>query len=119
LDTDAALASVEGSRPPSRSLTSRRRPLSEQRGHAARGYGAAEIVRKEQSASRLAGGCFVTAQKSADHRAKLWRAVPDRERGRRRQRWLLARASESQVRLQVVADQAGSKHAGDSRNRGN
>jgi hypothetical protein len=34
---------------------------------------------------------------------------PDRERGRRRRGWLLAHASESQVRLQVVADQAGSK----------
>jgi hypothetical protein len=43
---------------------------------------------------------------------------PDRERGRRRRGWLLAHASESQVRLQVVADQAGSKHPGDSRNRG-
>lgn len=31
---------------------------------------------------------------------------------------LLARASESEVRLQVVADQAGSKHTGNSRNRG-
>ena len=42
---------------------------------------------------------------------------PDRERGRRRRAWLLAHASESQVRLQVVADQAGGKHTGDSRNR--
>jgi hypothetical protein len=41
---------------------------------------------------------------------------PDRERGRRRQGSLLAHASESQVRLQVVADQVGSKHTGDSRN---
>ena len=32
--------------------------------------------------------------------------------------WLLAHASESQVRLQVGADQTGSKHTGDSRNRG-
>jgi hypothetical protein len=32
--------------------------------------------------------------------------------------WLLARARESQVRLQVSADLAGSKHTGDSRNRG-
>ena len=30
----------------------------------------------------------------------------------------LAYASESQVRLQVVADQAGGEHTGDSRNRG-
>ena len=43
---------------------------------------------------------------------------PDRERGRRRRGWLLAHASESEVRLQFVADQAGSKHIGDSRNRG-
>src|ERR1700733_13216484 len=43
---------------------------------------------------------------------------PDRERGRRRRGGLLAQASESEVRLQVVADQAGGKHTGDSRNRG-
>ena len=43
---------------------------------------------------------------------------PDRERGRRRRGWLLAHASESEVRLQFVTDQAESKHTGDSRNRG-
>jgi hypothetical protein len=43
---------------------------------------------------------------------------PHRERGRRRRGWLLAHASESGVRLPVVADQAGSKRTGDSRNRG-
>jgi hypothetical protein len=43
---------------------------------------------------------------------------PDRERGRRRRGWLLAHASESQARLQVVTDQAVSKHTSDSRNRG-
>ncbi len=35
----------------------------------------------------------------------------------RRRGWPLAHTSESQVRLQVVADQAGSKHTGDSRGR--
>ena len=37
---------------------------------------------------------------------------PDRERGRRRRRCLLAHASESQVRLQVVACHAGGKRTG-------
>jgi hypothetical protein len=46
------------------------------------------------------------------------RSLPQRTRGRRRRGWLLAHASESEVRLQFVADQAGSKHTGDSRNRG-
>jgi hypothetical protein len=45
-------------------------------------------------------------------------ARPDRERGRRWPGWLLAHASESRVRLQVAADQAGKKHTGDSGNRG-
>jgi hypothetical protein len=49
-------------------------------------------------------------------RERAHAARPDRERGRRRQGSLLAHASESQVRLQVVADQVGSKHTGDSRN---
>ena len=46
LDADAALASAVGCPPPPRSLTPPRRPLSDQRGRAARGCGAAEIVRK-------------------------------------------------------------------------
>jgi hypothetical protein len=43
---------------------------------------------------------------------------PDQQRGRRRGGWLLAHASESQVRLQVVVDQAASKHLDGSRDRG-
>ena len=44
---------------------------------------------------------------------------PLRKRGRRRRGWLVRHASESQARLQVVADRAASKHTGDSHNRGN
>jgi hypothetical protein len=47
-DGDAALASAVGSPQPPTSLTPPRRPLSEQRGRAARGCGAAEIVRQGQ-----------------------------------------------------------------------
>jgi hypothetical protein len=43
---------------------------------------------------------------------------PDQQRGGRRLGWLLGHASESQVRLQVAVDQAGSKHTGDYRNPG-
>ena len=51
------------------------------------------------------------------------RAAPDcpiqQRRGRRSVgRWLLCNASDSQVRLQAAGDRAGSKHIGDSRNRG-
>jgi hypothetical protein len=43
---------------------------------------------------------------------------PDHERGGRRRGWLLGHASDSQVCLQVSADQAGSKHTRDACNRG-
>ena len=52
LDADAALASAVGCPPPLRPLTPPRRPLSNQRGRATRGCGAAEI---DQSGS-VAGG---------------------------------------------------------------
>ena len=45
-DADAALASAVRCQPPPRSLTPPRPPLSDQRGHAAGGCDAAEIVRK-------------------------------------------------------------------------
>ena len=45
-DVDAALASAVSCSPPPRSLTPPRPPLSDQRGRAARGCGAAQIVRK-------------------------------------------------------------------------
>ncbi len=72
---------------------------------------------------RQAGGLNVTVPRSrsgtVDASAARSSGIrPDRERGRRRRGWLLAHASESEVRLQFVADQAGSKHTGDSRNRG-
>ena len=51
LDADAALASTVDCPPPPRSLTPPRRPLSNQRGRAARGCDAAEIVRFQQRAS--------------------------------------------------------------------
>jgi hypothetical protein len=48
VDADATLASAVGCPPPPRSLTPPRRPLSSQRGRAARGCGAAEIVRNRK-----------------------------------------------------------------------
>jgi hypothetical protein len=78
----------------------------------------APSVGKEQCAGWLGDGCFAgrAEDRRAGRRGSPFR--PDRERGWRRRRWPLAHASESQVRLQVVADQTGSKHTGDSRNRG-
>ena len=44
---------------------------------------------------------------------------PDQQQGRRRRRWLLGHASESQVRFAgAPSDLAGSKHTGDTRKRG-
>jgi hypothetical protein len=73
--------------------------------------------------------CYPTTSKQACCRSRRWRRSglrwsADSRRssgpgaGSALARWLLAHTSGSQVRLQVVADQAGSKHAGDSRNRG-
>jgi hypothetical protein len=59
-DADAALASAVGCPPPPRSLTPPRRPLSDQRGRAARGCGAAEIVRFRQR-GRWRRGCWFAA----------------------------------------------------------
>ena len=55
-------------------------------------------------------------QRRGDHRPKgrHRRLAADPARGRRRRGWLLAHTSESEVRLQVVVDQARSKHTGDS-----
>jgi hypothetical protein len=55
---------------------------------------------------------------TASGESKALQSRPDRERGRRRRGWLVAHASESQVRLHAVADQAASKFGGDSRDRG-
>jgi hypothetical protein len=44
------------------------------------------------------------------------RARRDPQRGGRRRGWLLGHTNESQVRLQIAADQAGSNHTGDCRN---
>src|ERR1700747_1702239 len=59
LDANAALASPVGCPPPPRSLTPARQPLSNQRGRAARGCGAAEIVRRGGVAPAGEGTCSV------------------------------------------------------------
>jgi hypothetical protein len=51
-------------------------------------------------------------------RRALLRFFPLRQRGGRRRRWLLSRASDSPVRLQVTADLAATKQVGGSRKRG-
>ena len=54
-DVDAAFASAVGCPPPPRSLTPPRPPLSDQRARAARGCGAAQIVRIQPSECRSSG----------------------------------------------------------------
>ena len=87
------------------------------------GIGVAEVEANQPGVVRLGfaarGSRFAIALTGAsrpDSGATAGR--PDRERGWRRRGWPLAHASESQVRLQVASDQAGSKHTGDFRNRG-